>query len=143
MDQKDLNEIYENKEYELGFAYIYFVNQFYFTCFYVPIQPGIVVFTIIGFILMYWAEKKDLLGYSKRPNPGTNLLNDAMGQLIYLAPCVLSVSMFVWFSVIREEEHNFSNVTYLSHLIAIWLAAMFFILPFNSIFKAACYIADD
>jgi hypothetical protein len=71
------------------------------------------------------------------------MINEAMGQLVAFAPCMLSLGQFIWFNLIREDYHNFSDGTYISHLVAIGCSALFFLLPFNALFNALCSVPDD
>ena len=66
-----------------------------------------------------------------------------MSQLVGFAPCMLSLGQFIWFNLIRSDIHNFSDSTYISHLVALGCSALFFLLPFNVIFNAFCSIPDD
>lgn len=101
LNQKQLNNIYEYSEMELGVEYIYYIDLFYFTCFYVHVHPLISVFTITGFSLMYWAQKHSLLSRSKRPTASSALINEAMMQMIAFSPCVFSLGGLIWFNIIR------------------------------------------
>jgi hypothetical protein len=134
--------VYELAEFELGVAYIYFIDLFYFTCFYVFVHPCIVLFSLLGCALMYWAQKHALLSRSRRPTPSSSVLNETMGQLVGFGPCVLSLGQFIWFNLLREDYHNFSSGTYVSHLAALGCSALFFLLPFNVIFNAFCSLPD-
>lgn len=124
-------------------AYIYYIDIFYFTCFYVFVHPFVVVFALIGFSLMYWAQKNAILTRSRRPAPGSAVLNEMMGQLVGFAPCVLSIGQLIWFNIIREDYHNFSEGTSASHWASLGFSLAFFFLPFNAIFNAYCAIPDD
>ena len=78
------------------------MNSFYFTCFYVTLQPYVVIPSLVGFLLMYWADKYRLLAKSQRPVPSSELLNDAMGQLILLSPFMLTLGNITWFGFISD-----------------------------------------
>lgn len=45
---------------------------------------------------MYWAQKYSLFHRSKRPVPGTNLVNNAMYQLILFGGIVYSLGSLTW-----------------------------------------------
>jgi len=47
-----------------------------------PLQPAVTIFAVIGAFLMYWAQKFTLFYRSKRPIPGTNLINIITSQII-------------------------------------------------------------
>ena len=60
------------------------------------LQPVIVLFTIIGYFIMYWAQKYSIFSRCSRPVPGTNLVNSAMFQLIYLGPLFYTLGSISW-----------------------------------------------
>merc|ERR1711974_215179 len=82
INQPDLNAYVVNIEFEIGFEYIYIVNMFLFTCFFVSLQPIISLFALTGFFFMFWTQKWSLFNRMRRPVPGNDLVNAAMGQLI-------------------------------------------------------------
>jgi len=67
-------------------------------------QPYIVLPTLIGFFLMFWADKYRLLNKSQRPIPSSELLNDAMGQLILLSPFMLTLGKLTWYKLITDVD---------------------------------------
>ena len=83
-------------EFEIGFEYIYIVNMFLFTCFFVSLQPIIALFALIGFFTMFWAQKWSLFNRMRRPIPGNDMVNAAMGQLIFLGPFIYSIGSLTW-----------------------------------------------
>ena len=52
--QFQLNEMVEKQQFEVGYEYIYIVNLFIFTCFFVSLQPILPIFALIGLLLIYW-----------------------------------------------------------------------------------------
>ena len=96
LNQPDLNLYNEYIEFETGYEYIYFVNLFLFTCFFVSLQPIISIFAFFGMIFMYWSQKYSVLSRCKRPIPGTTAVNTAMFQLIHLGPLFFSLGNFTW-----------------------------------------------
>lgn len=117
--------------------------MFYFTCFYVTMHPCIVLFTIVGFFCMYWAEKYSLLYRSNRPTPSSSLLGEAMHALISFGPCVISIGSLTWFNLLPSKNTDFSNLSYLSRLVSVILSILFFLFPFNSILDAICHVPED
>lgn len=109
------------------------MNMFYFTCFYVTMQPYIVVPALIGFFLMYWAEKYRLLYNSTRPVSSSELLSDAMGQLIFFSPFVLSIGNLTWYHFVPDDSINFSSTIKISRICSLVVSAVFYLLPLDSI----------
>jgi hypothetical protein len=95
-DQSELNSRSEYLEFEIGYEYIYGVNLFLFTCFFVSLQPVIPLFAMLGIGLMYWAQRYSLYNRCKRPTPGDNVVNTTMFQLIYAGPLFYSLGSFCW-----------------------------------------------
>ena len=117
------------------------MNSFYFTCFYVTMQPYVVIPSLIGFLLMYWADKRRLLAYSQRPIPSSELLNDAMGQLVLLSPFMLTLGNLTWFVFVSDVE--MSKFNFLTQLISLGVCVAFYLIPMDSILDACCGIPDD
>jgi hypothetical protein len=45
---------------------------------------------------MYWVQKYSLLNRIKRPIPGTDLVNAAIGQLVNLGPLFYAIGALCW-----------------------------------------------
>lgn len=45
---------------------------------------------------MYWTQKYALFNRMRRPVPGTDLVNTAMYQLLFLGPMVYSFGSLTW-----------------------------------------------
>lgn len=104
LNQPDLNIYNEYIEFETGYEYIYFVNLFLFTCFFVSLQPIISIFAMLGMTAMYWSQKYSVYSRTKRPVPGTTAVNTAMYQLIYLGPLFFSMGNFTWSHFLNESQ---------------------------------------
>jgi hypothetical protein len=83
-------------EFEVGYEYIYLVNLFLFVCFFVSLQPILPLFALFGYLIMYWTQKHSLFNRMRRPVPGTDLVNTAMYQLLFLGPMVYSFGSLTW-----------------------------------------------
>lgn len=129
-NQNQLNATYEYMDFEIGYEYIYMVNLFLFTCFFSPLQPIIVVFAIVGFAWMYWAQKYSLFNRCKRPTPGNNTINTTMYQLIYLGPAFYTIGSFCWSNFFQS---NWIGIA--PNLAAAILSGIIFLLPYKSIVK--------
>lgn len=106
------------------------VNLFLFTCFFVSLQPIIVVFAIVGLVIMYWAQKYSILNRCKRPAPGLNSINTTMYQMIYLGPAFYSIGSFCWSHFFK---HNFIGIA--PNLTAVILSGIIFLIPYKKIMK--------
>lgn len=96
MNQTELNETCEYIMFEVGYEYIYLTNLFLFTCFFVSLQPIIAITSTVGIFCMYWAQKYAIFNRMKRPVPGTDTINVAMFQLIYLGGVFYSLGALTW-----------------------------------------------
>jgi len=67
-----------------------------FACFYVSLQPIVSLVAIVGIFLNYWTQKYSLFYRYKRPVPGTDFINNALYQIIYLGPLVYSLGSLTW-----------------------------------------------
>lgn len=86
---------------------------------------------------MYWAQKYYIFSRCSRPVPGTNLVNTAMFQLIYLGPLFYTIGCFCW-------SHFFPEGTparaFVAHLVSLILSIVIFLLPFETVSK---YVFSD
>lgn len=141
LNQPDLNLYNEYIEFETGYEYIYIVNLFLFTCFFVSLQPIISVFALVGMIMMYWAQKYSVYSRTKRPVPGTTAINTAMYQLIYMGPLFFSLGNFTWSHFLTEEQdYDADPARLIPNIISVALSVIIFILPYRLIFEL---IFDD
>jgi len=92
--QKEHNALHEGMTFEVGYQYLYLVIMF--VCFFVSLQPIVIVIALIGYFLMYWVQKYCLFNRYKRPIPGTNFVNQAVYQIIFMGPFVYSLGSLTW-----------------------------------------------
>jgi len=100
--QKEHNCIHEGIEFELGYHYIYIANVFLFVCFFVSLQPVVVIFALLGYFLMYWIQKYCLFNRYRRPVPGTDFVNSAVYRMIMLGPLTYSLGSLTWSNLSPE-----------------------------------------
>jgi hypothetical protein len=67
-----------------------------FTAYFVTLQPCISIFAMMGMAMMYWIHKYSLFNRMKRPVPGTDLVNSAMGQMVALGPIFYALGALSW-----------------------------------------------
>lgn len=130
MSQDELNELLGGTEFEIGFEYVYIIKTCVFTSFFVSLQPVISIMAIIGLLLMYWAEKYVLFNRAKRPPPGSDIINAAMSQVIYLCPLVYSLGSLTW-PIFIPGGSPYSSL--LPNLIAVGASVVMFIIPLEAI----------
>ena len=135
MNQVQLNDAYEYIVFEPGFEYIYIVNLFLFTCFFVSLQPIISLFAIIGLFVMYWAQKYAIFNRMQRPVPGTDLINTAMFQIILAGGIFYSLGSLTWSNFLPGGIPRGAIGTNLASLI---VSIVMFFLPYRAIF-AKCF----
>ncbi len=52
--------------------------------------------------MMFWSQKWALFNRMRRPVPGNDLINTAMGQLIFLGPLAYSLGSLTWSNFFPE-----------------------------------------
>jgi hypothetical protein len=82
---------------------------------------------------MYWSQKYSLLNRMKRPVPGSDMVNEAMGSVITFGPIMLAGGNMVFSDYL--SEHGEGNLKFLLHLISIGVGVFFYLLPFKLIYR--------
>lgn len=99
------------------------------------LQPVIIAFTILGFLLNYWAIKYSLFHRCKRPVPGTRILYDTMVQFVYAGGLFYSLGSLSFINFIPKDifaiELNFALI---ANLIAIGISALSLFIPFSYLY---------
>ena len=80
----------------MGYEYIYIVNLFIFTAFFVSLQPILPIFALLGLFLIYWIMKYTLYHRCQRPVPGTPIINTTVSQIIYFAAIAYTLGSMTW-----------------------------------------------
>ena len=139
MNQNQLNDIYEYIIFEPGFEYIYVVNLFLFTCYFVSLQPIISLFAIIGLFIMYWAQKYAIFNRMQRPVPGTDLINTAMFQIILAGGIFYSLGSLTWSNFLPGGGPTSAIAPNIAALV---ISIVMFFLPYRAIF-IKCFEDED
>ena len=121
--------------FEPGYEYVYLVNLFLFTCFFVSLQPIISLFAIAGMGMMYWAQKYSLFNRARRPVPGTDLINVAMSQIILLGGIFYSLGSLTWSNFFPDGIPKYAL---LPNLIALGISIFMALVPYRA-FLASCF----
>jgi|JI6StandDraft_1071083.scaffolds.fasta_scaffold05347_13 hypothetical protein len=130
LSQPELNAKLEGLEFEIGFQYVYAVKTCVFTAFFVSLQPAISVLAVIGLFLSYWAEKYVLFNRSKRPPPGSDIINSTMCQIIYLCPLVFGLGGLTWPVFMPNGTPKSALIP---NLVICGIAVLLFIIPLETI----------
>ena len=103
------------------------------------LQPIIIIFSLCGYLIMYWAQKYTLFNRMKRPVPGTDLINVAMGQLILLGGIMYALGSLCWCNFFPGAIPADGLIP---NIIAIVFGVILFLFPFNALNKC-CFSDDD
>ena len=81
---------------------------------------------------MFWAQKWALFNRMRRPVPGNDLINTAMGQIIFLGPIVYSLGSLTWSNFFPDGTPKYAIVP---NLISLGISVLMFIFPLSIIFS--------
>jgi hypothetical protein len=104
--------------------------SFLFVCYFVSLQPILPLFAVLGFIWMFWAQKYSIFYRMKRPFPGTDMVNTAMHQLIYLGPLVFTLGNLTWSNFLG----NGPNAALIPNIISLGLSLVIAVFPYEIVF---------
>lgn len=101
-----------------------------FVCFFVSLQPIAPVCALVGYLLMYWAQKYCLLNRYKRPIPGTDFVHKAVYQIIYLGPLVYTLGSLTWSNL---SPSGIPPQALFPNLVSLGFSILILIVPFPTI----------
>lgn len=130
--QFEVNQSFEKNEFEVGYEYIYIVNLFVFTCFFVSLQPIIPLFALVGLFVNYWVQKFNLFHRSQRPVPGTPIIHTTLSQVVYFGAIAYTLGSMTWSNFLPSSEFK---AALLPNLFALSAAVIIFLLPYESLFN--------
>lgn len=81
---------------------------------------------------MFWSQKWALFNRMRRPIPGNDMINSALGQIIFMGPIVYSLGSLTWSNFFPEGTPKYAIVP---NLIALGVSIFMFIFPLNYIFS--------
>lgn len=122
---------------------MYFIDIFFFTCFYAPMVAGIIPLSLLGFFLMFWAEKYVLLNRSRRPLISCRTLTERAKSLILLGPMIIGFGGLIWVYKLLPQSSSFDSLIMAAYLTLISVGFLYFITPFDSIFKCLCAVPQE
>jgi len=80
----------------VGFDYVYLIKTTLYTCFYISLQPIIVVMAIIGIILYFLAAKYALYFWCQRPKPSSSFLYNILNRILLLSFLAYVIGNITW-----------------------------------------------
>lgn len=101
------------------------------------LQPILPLFAVTGYFIMYWTQKHALFNRMRRPVPGTDLVNTAMYQLLFLGPMVYSFGSLTWSNFFPG---GIPKEALIPNLVALGISIFLSIFPINMIFD--CFQDD-
>lgn len=110
-----------------------------FVCFFVSLQPVISIIALIGYILMYWAQKFTLFYRYKRPVPGTDFVNKVVYQLICIGPLIYSLGSLTWSNL---DPNGIPPEALIPNLVAVAFSSLLIVMPMNPIIESCCFDDD-
>lgn len=134
--QKEHNALQEGIEFEVGYQYIYPVNVFIFSCYFVSLQPIVALIGMVGYFLMYWAQKYCLFNRYRRPVPGTDFVNNAVYKIILLGPFIFGLGSMTWSNF---TPGGIPQEALLPNLVIIGISVIIFIIPYNTLLMGWCF----
>ena len=108
------------------------VNLFMFACFYVSLQPIVSFIAIFGIFLYFWVQKWCLFNRYKRPIPGTDFVNDAIYQIIFLGPLIYSLGSLTWSNL---DPSGIPPEALIPNLICVGISSLLIFVPMDVILK--------
>jgi hypothetical protein len=103
-----------------------------FTCFFVSLQPIVSVIALIGYAFMYWVEKYCLFNRYRRPVPGTDFLNKAVYQIVFLGPPIYCLGSLTWSNF---DPSGIPREALVPNLIALLFSAVLYLIPMSTIIE--------
>lgn len=107
-----------------------------FVCFFVSLQPIVSVIALLGFAMMYWVQKYCMFYRYKRPVPGTDFVNRAVYQIIFLGPLIYSLGSLTWSNF---DPKGIPAIALLPNLIAVVFSVLLVLIPMNTIVAGCCF----
>ena len=107
-----------------------------FVCYFVSLQPIISVIALLGFLMMYWVQKYCMFYRYRRPVPGTDFVNRAVYQIIFLGPLIYSLGSLTWSNF---DPEGIPKEALLPNLIAVLFSALLVLVPMNTIVAGCCF----
>lgn len=124
-------------EFETGIQYVYLITVYLFTCFFMSLQPIIIIFAICGYVINFWVQKYCLFHRSKRPVPGTRILYDRMVQFVYAGGLFYSVGSLCFVNLIPENLfENKINQALFANLVALGVSVLIMLVPFSAVYNS-------
>ena len=82
---------------------------------------------------MYWVQKFTLLNRNQRPIPGDDTINLVIAQLVTMGPVLFATGLLVFNYVLTVNTDT--NFNFIIQLISVGLGALFYVLPFDTVYR--------
>jgi hypothetical protein len=103
------------------------------------LQPIIIIFSIFGLILHFWASKYSLFNRCRRPVPGTKILYDTTIQFVYVGGLFYALGSLSFINLLPNDLFNKKiGFAFVANLIAIGFGGLTILIPFSWIYSLFC-----
>ena len=100
------------------------------------LQPIVSLVGMVGYFLMYWAQKYCMFNRYRRPVPGTDFVNNAVYRIILIGPLVYSLGSLTWSNF---TPGGIPPEALVPNLAAAGIAVVIFLFPYSSIILGSCF----
>ncbi|EWS72684.1 kinase domain protein (macronuclear) [Tetrahymena thermophila SB210] len=108
--QSELNQLYENPEFQIQERYAQILMTMFTTAFYSPIVPMTIFWSLIGLILQYWVDKYNLIHRScVKNNMSAELSIEMTEHLEYFLP-IQSISTLIFYQYANGGDWGLSSI---------------------------------
>jgi hypothetical protein len=132
LNQNELNEIYELMPFDIASEYTYIISLYLWTCFFMPLQPILIVFSAAGIYFNYWVQIYCLFDQCKRPVPGTKVLFNLMVQFLYAGGIFYSLGSLTFINFIPQTILSTKNeFALIANILSIIIAGISLFIPYS------------
>lgn len=119
---------------------MYFLDVLFFSCFYVSLYPGVIIFSLSGCFFMFWAEKYTLLNRSQRPEKVAKTLTGTAETLLSMSPFILWMGHIIWVNSLIKD---YSSSIFTGDMILMSISLLYFITPWRAIHACFFHIPEE
>ena len=107
-----------------------------FVCFYVSLQPICVFAAMLGYLMMYWAQKYCMFYRYRRPVPASDFINQAVYQFIHFGPFIFSLGSLTWSNFMPD---GIPDNAIIPNIVAVCISVLIFVVPIKVILIGCCF----
>ena len=114
---------------------MFIFTRYFFFCFFLPVQPVLIVVAILGGVLNQWVQKYNLFHHSKRPTSGTKILYRTTLQCIYGGFVFLALSTTIFTTIVPGIifDRVITNIL-IANILNILFSILLIFLPMSQIY---------